>query len=195
MYFFIRNINDYNNDYLNEFSSSIYAEKRNRIDKYKRYDDKKRSIIGEIIISELLNKYYKIDYKSLNIVTNKYGKPLVTNINIFFNISHSSDLIAGIVCNNEVGIDVEKVKDVSDSFISQYSTKKEIDYISSDKRKAFEIFCLKEAYFKMKGTDLSNLLSIEFSINDSSVECSEDNVYCELHYLDNYIIAICKKNS
>lgn len=41
---------------------------------------------------------------------NKYGKPLLPYSDYYFNISHSKNIIVGVISKgNDVGIDVEKI--------------------------------------------------------------------------------------
>ena len=89
----------------------------------------------------------------------------------------------------------EKIRDVDDSVIDYVCSNYEKEYVfhSKDKCKAFfEIFCLKEAYLKIKGNTILNISDINFLMDNNHFICKQDNnININLDYsLDNYIIAI-----
>ena len=82
--------------------------------------------------------------------------------------------------------------------INQFATSKEKKYIlSSDENieeRIFKIYTLKEAYFKMLGTNLNHILEIEFIIKNDKVYCSDKNVKVGfINDVKGYIIAYCEK--
>ena len=197
MKYLIRNINNYKIDEIETFYDYIYETKKNRISKYKNEIVRTRSIIGEIILSELLSKE-KIDYKTLKFQTNEYGKPYIEGKNIYYNISHSHDYVIVAISNKEIGIDIEKIRKNPTSIINQIATDNEKAYILADSentnKRLFEIFTLKEAYFKMLGKNLNNILNIEFSIKGNSIICTDPNIHSEfITDIPGYVISFCEK--
>ena len=197
MEYIIKNINDFDKDVINNFYHKIPERKKNRIDKYKNYESKARSIIGEIILEELLEGK-NISYNNLDYYINEYGKPYLKSKTIFFNISHSFDYVITAISSNEIGIDIEKIKKTSIKAINQFATKKEKKYILSSndniEERIFKIYTLKEAYFKMLGTDLSHILDIEFTICDDKIKCNDKNVTAGfINDINGYIVAYCEK--
>ena len=95
------NINDFSNDEIDSFYQKIYKDKKERIDKYKNDITKKRSIIGEILLSRLLEKN-NFNYEELSFYTNKDGKPYIKDNPIYFNISHSNDFVVVVISNNYI---------------------------------------------------------------------------------------------
>lgn len=191
------NINNYSLEEYKLFLKKIKKEKQNKILKILKDDDKKRCILGEILLINLLNKL-NIDYNSITIMKNKYGKPFIEDSNIFFNISHSKDFVVCAISKNEIGIDIEKIRDTKDSIINQFATKKEKQYINELKKqynkRAFEIFSLKESYFKCIGTNLNHIKEIEFELNNNIITSNKNNfIFTISKEIDNYIIAICEK--
>lgn len=198
MYISISNINNYDNKELHKFYNEIYEYKKKKIDKYIKFDNKLRSIIGELLLKCILEKKYNIQYKDVVFKINKYGKPYIENYNIYFNISHSQDYVICALSNKEIGIDIEKIRPVNVNVINCFATEKEKKYIFKNNNEIykhlFEIYTLKEAYFKMQGTNLDNLKSVEFTIKDNKIKCSDKNVYMNLKSdIKNYVIAICEK--
>ena len=89
--------------------------------------------------------------------------------------------------------------------IDIFATQKEKEYILSSEndiyKRLFQIYTLKEAYFKMLGKDLSRIKEVEFTIdnnnnNNNNITCSDKkiNAYSS-DRIDNYIFSICKKKS
>ena len=186
------NINDFSNDEIDSFYQKIYKDKKERIDKYKNDITKKRSIIGEILLSRLLEKN-NFNYEELSFYTNKDGKPYIKDNPIYFNISHSNDFVVVVISNKEIGIDIEKIRDTNINIINQFCTDKEKEYIlnsSNIYKSLFNIYTLKEAYIKMKGTNLSQINNIEFIINKDIICNDKDVSIIQIKDIDNYIISI-----
>ena len=197
MEYFIKNINDFNDIEINEFYGKIPEIKRKKIDKYKNSDTKVRSIIGELLLSELLSKR-NINYSDIDYIYNENSKPYFIDNNLFFNISHSYDYVISVVSDNEIGIDIEKIRETPKNIINQIATQKEKEYILSNEdnieERIFRIYTLKEAYFKMLGTNLNNILNVEFTINNDMVTCNDKSVNVGfINDIDGYVIAYCEK--
>lgn len=197
MEYIVRNINDFNTEDINNFYDKIPKLKKDKISKFKNYESKVRSIIGEMNLNELLVKK-NISYNSLDYYINEYGKPYLKNDKIFFNISHSFDYVITAISNNEIGIDIEKVRQTPIKIINQFATEKEKEYILSSNKnieeRIFKIYTLKEAYFKMLGTNLNNILEVEFIIENDKIYCNDKNVKVGfINDIKGYIIAYCEK--
>ena len=195
----IQEINYYTQKYLDEFFDKIYIQKRNRISKYKKVERLKSSIIGEILLNGLLKENYNCDYENLIFSLNDNNKPYIKDKKIFYNISHSYNYIITAISDYEIGVDIEKIRKTSIKTINYFATLKEKQYILSNtqniEKRLFEIYTLKEAYFKMKGTDLSKMKSIEFTIiNHNNIYCNDESVSLKLiDNLKGYMVAICEK--
>lgn len=146
------------------------------------------------LLAELLETY-GIDYKKINIKLNKYNKPYIDNFDIYFNMSHSKDLCVCAVSRKEIGIDIEKIRKVNLKTIHHFATEEEIMYILKNEKKIFyrlfEIFTLKEAYFKMLGTDLKDIKKVNF-ISNNQISLPGFNIKTIKN--KDYIISIIEKN-
>jgi len=181
-------IKNYNEEEYKNFYDKIKKEKQNRIKKYINKDAKKRSILGEQLLIELL-KEENINYKNIEIKTNENGKPFIKNQKIYYSISHSYDYVISVISNKPIGIDIEKIRKTSLNTIKKISKeKKEI----TSERELFQIYTLKEAYLKMKGLSLIDINNVEFKI-EKNIICSDSKVIAKLIYdIPGYIIAICE---
>ncbi len=196
------NVNDYSKKEISNFYNHIYQAKKERISKYLNKEKYKSSIIGEILLYKLLKKE-NIKYEKQQFTINEYEKPYINNKQLFFNISHSHDYVITIISNKEIGIDIEKIRKTNLNTIDIFATQKEKEYILSSEndiyKRLFQIYTLKEAYFKMLGKDLSRIKEVEFTIdnnNNNNITCSDKkiNAYSS-DRIDNYIFSICKKKS
>jgi len=186
--YLISNINDYN---FNELC--ISPRINNKINNMTNINRKKQTIIGDINLSYLID-----DYNNKIIIYNKYGKPYIKDEDIYFNISHSYDYVISIISNKEIGVDIEKIRNIDKDSLKYFATENEIKYIlSSNKdinKRAFEIYTLKEAYFKMLGTNLNNILDIEFNIINNKVKSNINDINIGvINDIDGYIISYCEK--
>lgn len=190
------NINNYTDkNYLN-FKSNLSSNDKLRLKKIKRQNDKKLFLLSRFLLNKLIKEEYNISYNDINLFYNEFNKPLTNNF--FFNISHKFEYAIACISNKKIGIDIEKIREVNINIINYFCTPLEKEYILSSNNKyksLFEIFCLKEAYIKMLGTDLSNIKNIEFIITDNNIICSNNNLNINLLYnIEDYIVAIIEEN-
>ena len=195
MYYIYDNINNYTSDEYSTFYNKLNNKDKNKVNLLIKDSDKNATILSRVLLDKLL-KYYNISYCDIEFKYNKYGKPYIDGI--YFSISHSYDFVCCAVSDKNIGIDIEKIRNVDINTINFFCTDKEISYIknSSDKYKSlFTLYCLKEAYCKMIGTGIRDIKNVEFFVNDSNISCNKDNVIIKLDYsINNYIIATVEKN-
>lgn len=170
----------YTYGYMSDFSEDDYkntydilgTQEQKRVDRYKRDDDKKRSLLAHILLKKLMKKEYKSECE---LMYEENGCPHFIENELFVSLSHSSDVAFCAVAENPVGVDVEKIRDISFSLINRVCVDEEKDYVlagfkhSADekiisdenvKKRFFEIWTAKEAYFKMKGSGITDLKSV-----------------------------------
>ena len=173
MKYLIKNINDYNNDTNN-----------------------KQSIIGIMLLDELLKEN---NIKKEEILFNENGKPFFKNNNIYFNISHSHEYVITVISENEIGIDIEKIRKININTINKFTTSSEKKYILSSKeeieKRFFLLYTLKEAYIKLYGKRITDLLTVEFIIDENNnITCSDKDITCgTINEIEGYIISYCEK--
>lgn len=103
--------------------------------------------------------------KQVIIEKNIHGKPFFKNYpNIFFNVSHSREMIGIVFYNSEIGLDIQKITKVSEYMMSRclsQNEKKLIDFSKNKYEEFIKIWTMKEAYIKYCGlsilTDLSKI--------------------------------------
>jgi len=111
--------------------------------KYKIEINKKEHLASSYLKNKYINKIMKL---------NEYDKPLADNI--YFNVSHSYGfVIIGISEDYEIGVDIEKIREVKDDLIRYISNAIEYKYIN-DNKSFYQIWTEKESLVKCLGRGL-----------------------------------------
>lgn len=133
---------------------TICAERRERVDLYRKAEDKKRALAASVLLKESLSLLGVCDF---SIGYGSHGKPyLKGRDDIFFSLSHSGNYAVCAVYDGEVGIDVEPVSSVTEKLIRKVATEKEYELLKSlDETERSEQFArlwtAKESYVKRDG--------------------------------------------
>lgn len=148
-------IRDLSDDEYAKWYSLMDNEKKQRVDKFRFLDDKKRTVVGEMLARKAISEWCNATSETLEFVVGEYGKPNVIDLDVEFNISHSGNIVVCAVDDCPVGIDIERIRDFDNSIVNRVCNKNEINYIFDSKipyskmlERFFEIWTFKEAYFK-----------------------------------------------
>lgn len=188
---------------LDNFFQHMSAEKIQRMLKFKRYEDRKRGVIGELLIRYLVCGKLGINNNEINFIPNKYGKPFLKDyIGLEYNISHSNELVVCAVGDYEVGIDIEYVKDMdidAANYVLSTDEKEEYKGISENEKLDYfySIWTLKESFIKAKGMGLHISMN-SFTVNRKLNEvpyCLYNNVkyHFKEYNIPEYKLSICSK--
>lgn len=149
----------------------------------------------ESLSKEMAYKHY--NKNNLTIKRNDNGKPYFENEdNIFFNGSHSNDLICVGMSDRLIGVDAEFIKERKFFDIaSEYFSFKERKFLKTSKKLEIDFFTLwtlKESYIKKLGKVIFDIKdSIEIDL-DERVIYNADNLFFATFILDDsYIISLC----
>lgn len=173
---------------LYEKAYSLIPEYRKaKADKMKMRENKLQTVTAGLLLNYAVGKWsiktgerdYKADenlYEKVDIISvieannpyfdyeiayNSKGKPyFLSNCEIFFNISHSSNYVACVIGDRPVGIDIEKAREVRQNLAKRFFDISEAEWIKecdSDER-FFRIWTLKEAYGKATGQGVLDIL-------------------------------------
>lgn len=127
---------------------------------------------------QLFEKSLKIGQKTkwlpkhlrTDIIKGSHGKPYLRyHPYLYFNLSHTSGLVACVIAEQEVGIDIEVMRPYKKAVISKVCTPLEQQWIqeATDPNEAFfKLWTLKESVIKAEGVGLSYpLKQLEFQID------------------------------
>lgn len=129
-------------------------------DDIKVKDDKKDNIIS-VKLCKLVSEYdpaydYDIEYTG-------NGKPVYSNSDIHFNLSHAGDYVVCAVSDRAVGIDIERLRRNAIKVAKRFFTQAECDWIGDDNLRFSRLWTLKEAYAKLTGEGIAGTVSkVEF---------------------------------
>lgn len=123
------------------------------------------------------------------IKVNEYGKPMKDN-GIFFNISHSENLCIMGICDCDIGVDIEYVKDRDLKIVERFFSSEERMETKS-LTEFYKIWTSKESLVKCVGTGLVNTISeIPGLPYDGYKEYKGEKYYVMSMTYDNYIISV-----
>lgn len=130
---------------------------------------------------------------------NAAGVPLPGN-GIFWSVSHKPELVAGVVSKAPVGIDVERIKPVSEALFRKIvSFDEENCFGNMDKTTVFfRSFTAKEAVLKFKGIGLKGLSNVKIiKVLDSKnivLTFNGNSCMIENFYAGEYLASVVKNN-
>ncbi|WP_019913345.1 4'-phosphopantetheinyl transferase family protein [Paenibacillus sp. HW567] len=158
----------------------LSEERRLRTLRYRRKEDRIRSVLGETLIRTLLIREHHLDNRSLRFAVNRYGKPYLADLpDCQFNLSHAGDYVMCAIDQKPLGIDVEEIKPMDLSIASRFFApceNQEILRMPEDRRldHFYQLWTAKESYIKFKGSGLSMPLnSFCLQISDGCIELVE----------------------
>ena len=131
--------------------------------------------------------------QKLEFIYNESGKPYLKNSNLYFSLSHSNGIVALTISKEEIGLDIELIKDVKDNLARRIMNDAEYNlYQSLDKQNKkiyfFEVWTSKEAYVKKLGTSLT--------LTPSNIIIEEDVLLKQINISNNlYMIAVTNASS
>lgn len=180
---------------IDELLNNLPNNIQNNVTKYNDEKTKLLSATSWYLLKKYLLEDFNIDISKKKVYENSFHKPLMDDI--YFNISHSSNMCAVIISNNNASVDVEvidKNKDHTDLIKRFFSEEEYNKYLQSNKKA--EDFTLlwtkKEAIAKFEGTGLllSNLKNSNYDKVVSRIIGSYNEVYYLSYISADYITKI-----
>ncbi len=169
-------------------------ERRLFLKGWKSTKNKYTSLAGEVLAKLLLSKESGCPAAKLEIKRSANGKPYSDIPGLFFNISHSDYMVMCAIADEEIGVDLQKVKKYSAKFEKNVLSKAEEESAPAglDARNKYitDIWCKKESYYKYTG---SGIIEKPKALDTKEIlEKQQAAWYCsELPH--DYCYAICKK--
>jgi phosphopantetheinyl transferase len=121
------------------------------------------------------------------------GKPHAPDLPSFhFNVSHSGELVAAVVDDAPVGVDVQHVGTASPDVGRRYFHPDERRRVG-DSRSFHTLWALKESYIKQTGRGLATRLS-SFLVTEGLevlIDGTRQPVHLQTHDLEDHVLAVC----
>lgn len=135
---------------------SLSDSRKAHIDAFRHAGARRQSLAGELALRALLAREGIAD----SVERLPSGQPVLRDRSACVSIAHCDDWIACAVHSRSVGIDIEKCRPVKPGMAQRVCTSEELAYVQEDDARFFEVWTAKEAYFKMKGTGITNFQSV-----------------------------------
>lgn len=180
---------------LAEWLLEADEDKRREISRMQRADKRNLRTAADHLCRTAIAEALGISPAEVSIRKGEHGKPCTDGVE--FNLSHSGDIAVCAVADKPVGIDIEVVRDIRPAVAKRFASSAELEYIGEDMRRLFEIWTLKEAYFKCVGTGIgSDIKSVTFTVDGDDIRCFEPGFTCKfISIADGYICSVCEKES
>lgn len=169
---------------IDELSSiPLTVEKKQYIEKAFTLEKQKERYLSTYLKDKYVGSYY----------LNEHKKPLSKNK--FFNVSHSDEMIILGMCDIDIGVDIEHIKeDISSQMKRFIASDDEFEYIS-DEEKFYEIWTNKESLMKCKGIGIVDKVSNIPGLPINGIRTLDNEIYMSKTIkLDDYLISICIKS-
>jgi len=156
------------------FLPMLAPEEQRRYERFVQAKDRCLYLLGKVLVRTVLSHYLPSTPEGWVFTTNPFGKPVLANGEVQFNLSHTQGMVACVLARNfEVGIDVENVDRSANLDVARrYFAPAEVAYLEKvpeERRGAtfFLFWTLKEAYVKARGIGLSlPLEQFAFQLHD-----------------------------
>lgn len=168
---------------FHKLETLVSPERYEKMQRYHFEVDKIRSLFAEILLRYGLKIHFGMEGDVIQFETNEYGKPRLKGCEgIHFNVSHSGDWVICAISSEQVGVDVEQVKeknlDIAERFYAEeeYQTLLQYEHPSE---LFYRYWTLKESYVKAEGKGMSIPFTsfafrIEDTVSDRKSETSSD---------------------
>ncbi|MBK8552594.1 MAG: 4'-phosphopantetheinyl transferase superfamily protein [Ignavibacteria bacterium] len=156
---------------ISNFEKLLSEDELKRANRFRFEKDRNHFITGRGLLRIILSRYLDVSPAGINFSYQEKGKPYLKNNSLKFNLAHSGGkAVYALTMNNEVGVDLEVMKDLPDAldiasrFFSE-SEVQEFQSVSEENVKTafYNCWTRKEAFIKAIGEGLSHPLS-DFSV-------------------------------
>ena len=161
--------------------------RREKISHYKQEQATLLSIAAEAALNKAVCEVYPDTVLPLRYSYDDKGKPYFLDIDLHFSLSHSGTLAVCAVSDKEIGVDIEKMREVNMAVADRCFTKEECEYIcnSQNVQKAFfEIWTRTEARAKLTGKGIAWGHDVDGEVTYEMAELAGGYVVCVCRYMD-----------
>ncbi|MGM9927652.1 MAG: 4'-phosphopantetheinyl transferase family protein [Bacillus sp. (in: firmicutes)] len=182
---------------FNELLLHVDDQVKERIQRYKRKEDKVRTLLAHTLSKMMLAKELHINPHQLQYRVNKYGKYELITYPLSFNMSHAHHFVVCAVSDKPVGIDIEKQQQRDfQLFTTVWSETERRQYDLCDQQSFYRLWTAKESYVKYLGVGLNASLA-EISVRkDGSIVDQQRRSAAHIEYVnvhEEYMCAVCSE--
>lgn len=179
------------------------AMRKRKIDSFVFMKDKMLCLTAEMLLKKALSDMGISDFE---ITYGSYGKPYLKDCPLYFNLSHSENMVMCVVSDKEVGCDVEKISQIELEVAKRFFFTTEYDAIlkaedeKSQQEMFFRLWTLKESFMKAVGLGMKLPLdSFRVDIVDEKAtvfqKVNKNSYYFkEYNFNNGYRFAVCGRS-
>jgi 4'-phosphopantetheinyl transferase len=150
-------------DELSQFEGMLSQEEVERAARFHFPADRDHFVAAHGCLRDVLARYLGCQPAQVTFAVDQYGKPILRDHELEFNLSHSGDFaLIAVTRESRIGVDVERIRQGISSHViaQQYFSKAEVAELQAlpleQREKAFfTCWTRKEAYIKAQGLGLS----------------------------------------
>ncbi len=126
---------------------------------------KLQTVSGELLARYAVGQFLNKPDQQIELIFGAKGKPHIGNLpDVHFNISHSGHYVVCAVAQNEIGIDVERIREVNLRIAERFFSPSEIDDLMTCEEETrmqyfITLWTIKESYLKAIGRGLTQHLN------------------------------------
>lgn len=193
-------------EFYQEYKPLLPKKLIEKIDAFKFPIDQQRSLIADLMVRKFYSQALNYDWNKIDYYYNEHEKPYLLNSeNQCFNISHSGNQIVVAFSNENIGVDIEKIKGDRRNIAKRFFTPEEIMDMNSAGTKDeqikyfFQLWTLKESYMKAIGKGISmSLSSFAFKKEDNRFvldfsDHDQEWFFQSTFWENDYFLSICSK--
>jgi len=158
---------------MEKYVPILSSSEQSRISKFHNWNDAQATLLGKILINKVIEDL-GIDKEDSQIIYNDYGKPFFQKSQFHFNISHSGNVVVCAFSDEEIGVDIEEIREIDFDLFESCFTLQEWHNIQSSRDKYlnfYDLWTKKEAAIKLVGKGLSlSPDSFNVSKNHTAIE-------------------------
>lgn len=179
-------------------------EGREAVLRHKTVKGAQRTLLGELLSRKIISQQISKHTREINFKKTLKGKPYLENCPIRFNISHSGDWVVLAVADVDVGIDVEKIRQINYRIAERFFSAHENSLLEKKEGTAklnlfFDFWTLKESYLKLLGTGLTKSLNSftivrkedNFTLKENTNKKQEPVFFIQYNLAENYKLTVC----
>jgi len=158
---------------MEKYAPILSLSEQSRISKFHDWKDAQATLIGKILINKVIEDL-GINKEDSKILYNDYGKPFFQKSQFHFNISHSGNVVVCAFGDEEIGVDIEEIREVDFDLFKSCFTLQEWCEIQSSRDKCLKFYDLwtkKEAAIKLVGKG--------FALSPDSFDVSKNRTIIE----------------
>lgn len=152
----------------------------------------KNKLDSKRFLHDILSRFFGLENYTLSVSQN--GKPYIDGNPLYFSISHSADVLAIAVADQEIGLDIEKLRSTENyaSVYKRLTTKERGE--ATNPLSFFKNWTAKESFVKMNGDTLAKFYPrLSFEKGELFLDEKKQEICLSFYTTEEFICSICTK--